>query len=135
MSDKCVADSRPRPRKHRNHPGRESCLHQNIGQHQHREWSELGWLHHNGITTGQGGCNLPGCNHEREVPWSNQGTHPNRLPQGHFEPGILYRDGLTENLVRCSSPILKYRSDESDLTTSVANRLACIASLDDSNIF
>src|SRR5207245_611543 len=71
VSDQCVAHCRPRSRKYREHAGWESCLHQDISQHQHREWCELGRLHYDRIPTCQGGRDFPGCDDEWEVPRRN----------------------------------------------------------------
>ncbi len=107
-----------------------ASLHQDIGQRQHGEGSELGGLDHDGIATGQGGRDLPGSDDEREVPGGDEGAHAGGLTQGNLKARVLYRDSLAEDLVCRSSPVLKYGGDKGNFTASVTDRFARVAGLE-----
>src|SRR5260370_30662518 len=130
MSNQGVGDGVAGAGKDREHGGRQASLHQDIGGRQRGEGSELGRLDHDGIATGQGGRDLPGSDDEGEVPGGDEGAHADGLTQGNLKARVLYRDGLAEDLVCCSSPVLKYGGDKGNFTTSVAGRFARGAGLD-----
>ena len=70
-----------------------------LGELQSREWSLLGGLEHNDVTSSQGWSNLPGEHEEWEVPWDDLTTDTDWLVTSVGELGVVHLNGLTVVLV------------------------------------
>ena len=108
-------------------PVREPGLQAQLAQSERRERRPRCRLEDGGVARRQGGRELPGGHHQREVPGHDEADDADRLAQRQVQPGLGHRDGLTVVLVRGPTEVFEDPCGGADLPAGAADGFADVA--------
>ena len=111
------------------HALRQTGLERDPLELERRQRGQLGRLEDDGVAGRERRRDLPGGDHQREVPRHDQADDPERLAEGHVD-AAGDRDRLAEQALGRPGVVAEALDDHPDLAARVADRLAGVARLE-----